>query len=79
VLPRVAGVIWGTCTYCTFNPAQSQNISQVLYDHFSKLSVPVYTGAFIGHMGEQFTLPIGAEVIMDADAFTIQLLEPAVL
>ncbi len=33
----------------------------------------------IGHIDEQFTVPIGAEVEIDAEAATIQILAPAVL
>jgi muramoyltetrapeptide carboxypeptidase len=33
----------------------------------------------IGHIKRKFTIPVGLEVEMDADAGTLQLLRPAVL
>jgi len=32
----------------------------------------------IGHQARQFTLPLGVEAEIDADAGTLQMLEPAV-
>jgi muramoyltetrapeptide carboxypeptidase len=32
----------------------------------------------VGHIGQQFTLPVGAEVEIDADRGTLRMLEPAV-
>jgi muramoyltetrapeptide carboxypeptidase len=33
----------------------------------------------IGHVEKQFTLPVGAEVEVDATAGTLRMLEPAVV
>ena len=33
-------------------------------------------GAMIGHIREQFILPVGGEVEMDADAGTMRMLQP---
>jgi len=80
VLRGVGGVIWGTCSKCEPpDPEQSLTMIQVLEHHFKPLNVPVFVGSMIGHIEEQFTLPIGIEVEMDADLGTIQMLEPAVL
>jgi muramoyltetrapeptide carboxypeptidase len=43
------------------------------------LGVPAWSGAPIGHLNGQLTLPIGLPVEIDAGAGTIRLLEPAVL
>lgn len=76
ILPKVAGVIFGTCTNCeASNPSQSLTLDDVFKYHFAGLGVPVYSGAFIGHQGEQFVVPIGTRVEMDATKGTIKLLE----
>ena len=80
VLDRVRGVVWGTCSKC--GPGEgfgSLTIPDVLDDHVKVLGVPAYRGAMVGHIGEQFTLPVGAEVEIDADRGTLRMLEPAVV
>jgi muramoyltetrapeptide carboxypeptidase len=79
ILDQVKGVVWGTCTRC--DPGEgfaSLTIPDVLDDHVRPLGVPAFYGAMIGHVERQFTLPVGVEVEMDADAGTIRMLEPAV-
>jgi muramoyltetrapeptide carboxypeptidase len=72
ILGRVAGLVWGTCDGCTNdNP---QTIDYVVRDHW-KYERPAFMHAQIGHDGQQFTLPVGAMVEMDADQGTITLLE----
>jgi len=44
--------------------------------HLAPLNVPAFTGANIGHVANQLSLPVGAPVEMDADAGTIRLLQP---
>ena len=80
VLDQVKGVVWGTCSKC--DPGDgfaSLTIPDVLDDHVKRLGVPAYYGAMIGHVERQFTLPVGAQVELDADAGTIRMLEPAVV
>jgi muramoyltetrapeptide carboxypeptidase len=79
ILGRAKGVIWGTCDGCS--PGEgfgSLTIPDVLDDHVKPLGVPAYSGAMIGHVDRQFTLPIGVQVEIDADAGTITMLERAV-
>ena len=42
------------------------------------LGVPAFSGAIIGHVERQFTLPLGVQVEIDADAGTIAMHESAV-
>jgi muramoyltetrapeptide carboxypeptidase len=77
VLDRVAGVIFGECTDC--NPGDgygSLTIGQILDDYLKPLKIPAYRGAMIGHIRQQFIVPVGGRVEMDADAGTFRLLEP---
>lgn len=79
ILNQAKGVVWGTCDKC--DPGQgfgSLTILDLLNDHLKPLGVPVYSGAMIGHVDRQFTLPLGVEVELDADAGTLTMLEPAV-
>jgi muramoyltetrapeptide carboxypeptidase len=80
ILGKVRGVIWGTCAKC--DPGEgfgSLTIPDVLNDHIKPLGVPAFYGAMIGHIPEQFTLPIGINAEIDAAAGTLRLLEPAVV
>jgi muramoyltetrapeptide carboxypeptidase len=79
ILGQAKGVVWGTCSKC--DPGEgfgSLTIPDVLDDHIKPLSVPAYSGAMIGHVDRQFTLPLGVQVELDADAGTITMLESAV-
>jgi muramoyltetrapeptide carboxypeptidase len=79
ILGQARGVVWGTCDGCS--PGEgfgSLTIPDVLDDHVKALGVPAYSGAMIGHVDRQFTLPLGVQVELDADAGTITMLESAV-
>lgn len=79
ILSRAKAVVWGTCDKC--GPGEgfgSLTIPDVLDDHVKPLGVPAFSGAMIGHVDRQFTLPLGVQVELDADAGTITMLEGAV-
>lgn len=80
ILKRVAGVVFGQCTECRASgPSYGGfTISQVLRQHLEPLGVPVFQGAMIGHIANQFSLPVGIPAEIDAEAGTIRILEPAV-
>jgi muramoyltetrapeptide carboxypeptidase len=80
VLARVAGVVFGQCTRCTASGPSygGYTLGQVLDHHLTPLGVPAFTGLLIGHIADQFSLPVGTRAEMDADAGTIRLLEAAV-
>jgi len=80
VLRRVAGVVFGQCTNCKASgPSYGGfTVSQVLRQHLEPLGVPVFQGAMIGHIDDQFSIPIGLRAEMDATAGTIRILEAAV-
>ncbi len=81
VLGRVAGVVLGAFTNC--GPGDGNHgtltLDEVFDDYFKPLNVPVYSGALFGHIKRKFTLPVGLEVEMDADAGSIRYLQPAVI
>lgn len=80
LLGRIKGFVFGRCTDCT--PGEGYGaltLDEVLADHLKPLGVPAFRGAMIGHIDRQFTVPVGLEAEIDADAGTIRLLEPAVV
>jgi len=80
LLGRLRGFVFGSCSKC--EPGEgygSLTLEEVLDDHVRPLGIPAYEGAMIGHQERQFTVPVGVEVEIDADAGTIAMLEPAVV
>lgn len=78
-LGQLAGVVIGKFTKC--EPGDgfgSLTLDEVFDDYFLPLGVPVYRGAMIGHIRRKFTVPVGALAEIDADAGTLQILQPVV-
>jgi len=79
VLEQIKGFIFGTCTRCA--PGErygSLTLEDLFEDHLKPLGVPAFQGMMIGHIKNQFTIPIGVPVKMNAEEGTIQMLESAV-
>lgn len=79
VLDQLAGVVIGKFTKC--EPGDgfgTLTLDEVFDDYFLPLKVPVYRGAMIGHIKRKFTIPVGADAEIDADAGTLQILRPVV-
>jgi len=73
---RIAGFVFGTCVRCTSsNPSRSFTVDQILQQ--KKPPCPSFSGFFFGHQGQQFTLPIGVMMEIDAGAGTMTMLETA--
>ena len=76
-LDKLAGFIFGECTDCKPGDGYgSLTLEQIFDDHITPLGIPAYRGAMIGHIREQFIVPVGGKVELDADAGTFRLLEP---
>ena len=79
VLRRVAGVVFGRCARCgSPSGGGGFTLSDVLGRHLRPLGVPAFSGAMIGHIANQLSLPVGVQAEIDAAAGTIRILEPAV-
>ena len=77
VLDRIAGLVFGECTDCEPGDGYgSLTLAQILDDYLKPLKIPAYRGAMIGHLRQQFIVPVGGKVEMDADAGTFRLLAP---
>jgi len=80
VFNQINGLVIGAFTKCNpEEPKESFSLAEVLNQHFKNTTFPVYKGAVIGHIIPKFTLPIGVNVEMDAENFTIRTLEPSIL
>lgn len=75
-LQKAAGIIAGGWTNCDVDESHryaGMRLMDVLRDRLSDLDIPVVTGFPIGHIGEQWTLPLGAQATLDADRQTITI------
>jgi len=76
-LDRIAGFVFGECSECDPGDGYgSLTLEQIFDDHIRPLGIPAYRGAMIGHIREQFILPVGGRVELDADAGKLRLLAP---
>jgi len=79
VLGKIRGFVFGRCTECDpGNGFGSLTMEQMIAEHIKPLGIPAFSGTMIGHIDEQFTIPLGIEAEIDADAGTIELLEAGV-
>ena len=79
-LSRLRGVLVGRFTGLKRHIEDGAfGVDQVLAHYFRPLGVPVLHGLPIGHIDDQWTLPLGVRARLDADAGTVELLEAAVV
>jgi len=79
VLARLAGVAVGRFTELKRHMSDGAfGFDEVLATYFEPLGVPVAFGFPIGHIDDQWTLPLGVRARLDAGAGELELLEPAV-
>lgn len=80
VFDKISGLVIGSFRKCEpEEPEKSFSLEEIFMQHFSTISIPVYQGASFGHIAPKFTLPIGLNVEMDADNYTIETLEKSVI
>ncbi len=80
ILDKIRGFIFGHCTNC--QPGRgygSSTFDEIMDQYIKPLKIPAFSGAMIGHIEWQFTLPIGSTVQMDAAAGTFKLINKALL
>ena len=80
VLGKLAGVVFGQCSSCRGSGPSfgGFTLSEVLAHHLTPLGVPAFEGALIGHIPNQFSIPVGIRAEIDATEGTIRILESAV-
>lgn len=80
VLSKLKGFVFGTCAECTTGEGYGAlTLQEIFDDHIRPLGIPAWSGAMIGHQTPQWTVPVGADVEIDADKGTIRMIEPAVV
>ncbi len=78
-LANAAGVMVGICEDCKPEPDRpSLTLDEAFAQHLNRLTIPAVTGYSIGHIRNQFTLPIGVRATLDTGRQTVTLLEAPV-
>lgn len=81
-LHHAAGIAIGISNDCDLSEKttapNSLSLREVIEDRLSSLDIPVAYGFLFGHHRLNSLVPVGVRAEMDADIFTIQLLENAV-
>ena len=55
------------------------SLNDIFEQHMTPARIPAFSGAMFGHIPDKRTIPLGVMAEIDADAGTIDLLEPAVM
>lgn len=77
-LQQLNGFVFGRCTDCeSSRPENSLTLEQLLDDYIKPLGIPAFQGALIGHLDEQYILPVGARVLIDADRGSLTIAKEA--
>ncbi|WP_017655752.1 S66 peptidase family protein [Fortiea contorta] len=79
ILNQITGLIFGQCTNCSPGDEPNFTLKQILEQHLIPLKIPAWYGSMIGHIKDKFTVPVGAEVEIDAQSGTIQMLASATI
>ncbi|HEV2641729.1 MAG TPA: hypothetical protein VGT98_03440, partial [Candidatus Elarobacter sp.] len=75
-LRHVAGIAFGYCTGCEMDETPddarlARTLDDVLREFADGYGVPCITGIPLGHVDDQWTIPLGAVATLDADALTL--------
>jgi muramoyltetrapeptide carboxypeptidase len=74
LLGKCVGVAFGAFTDMPGEPGENIRALDALFDEIAKdLRVPSFAGAPIGHIDDQWTVPLGAMAELDADAGTLHV------
>ncbi len=80
ILQQIKGFIFGKCTNCGPGGGYGAlTLEQILNDYIKPLGIPAYSGAMIGHITDQFVMPVGVRARMNADTGKIEYLEKALV
>jgi muramoyltetrapeptide carboxypeptidase len=78
-LRNAAAVLVGICQECRPDDGEpSLSLDETLDLHLKPLTIPAVAGWSLGHIRDQFTLPVGVRARIDTASQTLTLLEPAV-
>lgn len=77
LLSEVAAIAFGQCTSCEGGEedvVEGRTLEMVLREVANLHNIPCVIGLPIGHVDEQWTIPLGQEAILDADPCTLTVL-----
>jgi muramoyltetrapeptide carboxypeptidase len=76
-LSEIAGLVVGHFTEATpGNELPTRALDELVREAADVAGVPAIAGAPIGHIDDQWTLPLGAAAQLDADALTLTVSDP---
>ena len=75
LLDGVRGIVFGACTNCPEAADDgARALDDVIFEVADSLGVPAISGVPVGHIEDQWTLPLGAPASLDADRRTLSVL-----
>lgn len=79
-LSGLTAIAFGYCTQCDADESpgdtrQSRTLDDVLAEFASALRIPCIAGIPMGHVDDQWTIPLGAVATLDADSLTLSVEE----
>ena len=79
-LAGIAGLAFGYCTDCNADESpqdsrEGRTLDDVLREFADALHIPCIAGIPMGHVDDQWTIPLGAAATLDADALTLTVEE----
>ncbi|MGI8617646.1 MAG: S66 peptidase family protein, partial [Gemmatimonadaceae bacterium] len=75
-LKNCRAILFGECTDCLDDTASgTRELDEILQEMADLVGVPCIAGAPIGHIDDQWTLPVGARARLDADARTLNVMQ----
>jgi muramoyltetrapeptide carboxypeptidase len=77
-LSRIAGIAFGYCTACGGDESpddarQSRTLDDVLREVATALDVPCIAGIPMGHVDDQWTIPLGAIAMIDTNTLSLNV------
>ena len=70
-----ARIVFGACTNCPeASDDGARRLDDVIVEMAEALGVPALAGVPVGHIDDQWTLPLGAPASLDADRRTLSVL-----
>ena len=75
LLDGVRGIVFGACTNCPeASDDGARRLDDVIVEIAEAVGVPALAGVPVGHIDDQWTLPLGAPASLDADRRTLSVL-----
>ena len=78
VFERIAGLLIGPVEGISIAEGTDRTLRDVVLDVVGERDIPIIANVNCGHAGPNLPLPLGVRAAIDADARTIELVEPAV-